>query len=258
MSDLSNMDFLMGTQSAPLETTTVVEQSPEAVSKVTKTVAPTSSSPEQVIRGMLGRPEIGEAMLLSLLSDAAGINMSDMTQAININQMLNPTRTERPDLTMQQALAGLGGFRDNVAERFYNANPAWVSVGGQSPFSAYVTEDDRGLSQEDIVKMQQYITDMIDYTAMESPEVKYYKRFLPAEMQQFREFQSRRPPVLAPSILEKMKGQGIPGVVVPNIYINSVPQNDPSSFIRQILNTPPTQSGPPVFLDQLNIQDINQ
>lgn len=252
MSDLSSMDFLMGTQSAPVETTTVVEQAPNAVSQVTKSVSASPNPAEQSIRGMLERPEIGEAMLLSLMSDAAGINMSDITQAININQMLNPRASSRPEMTMQQAMANLNNYRSNVLQRFNMANPAWFAGEGQLPFMQLVTDDPESLSQTDQSNLQQYIEGVIDHASMSSPEAQYYKQFLPAQMQNFSEFNTQAPS-LPPSLQEKMDALGIPSLVIPNLYRSNQGQSNPADFIRQMMGNPPTQSGQPVFQDPMNI-----
>ena len=55
MTGLNDMDFLLGTRSAPVESTTVVEQGPAGISQKTTTV---QTSPEQNIRSMLQSSEI--------------------------------------------------------------------------------------------------------------------------------------------------------------------------------------------------------
>lgn len=253
MTGLNDMDFLLGTRSAPVESTTVVEQGPAGISQKTTTV---QVSPEDNIRSMIGmggidppeKPEprsqlldtMYNAMAMNTLAKSLGMPMSDVTQSVNINRMLNPTAAAgKQSWTPLQALNHLKAERVSAAEMFNPLNPAW-----SQGFRAYKGED--MLSQEEIDTLQKYYQDKVAHAAMNSETANYYKQFLPPEMTRLREFNPSEPQ-LAPSLREKIIELQIPDVQLPNFYMNTVsPGSTSESFIQQILGGAPTSSGSPV------------
>lgn len=255
MTGLNDMDFLLGTRSAPVESTTVVEQGPAGISQKTTTV---QTSPEQNIRSMLQSSEIPgmvapepeprsqlldtmyNAMAMNTIAKSLGMPMSDVTQSVNINRMLNPTAAAgKPSWTPLQALSRLKEERSQAAEMFNPLNPIW-----SQGFRAYKGED--MLSQEEIDTLQKYYQDKVAHAVMNSETANYYKQFLPPEMTRLREFNPSEPQ-LAPSLREKIIELQIPDVQLPNFYMNTVsPGSTSESFIQQILGGAPTSSGSPV------------
>lgn len=254
MTGLNDMDFLLGTRSAPVESTTVVEQGPAGISQKTTTI---QSSPEDSIRNIIGMGGMGggtpepeprsqlldtmyNAMAMNTIAKSLGMPMSDVTQSVNINRMLNPTAAAgKPSWTPTQALAGLSQERAKAGEMFHPLNPAW-----SQGFRAYKGED--MLNQEEIDTLQRYYQDKMAHAVMNSETANYYKQFLPPEMTRLREFNPSEPQ-LAPSLKEKIIELQIPDVQLPNFYINTVsPGSTSESFIQQILGGAPTSSGSPV------------
>lgn len=255
MAGLNDMDFLLGTRNAPVESTTVVEQGPAGMSQKTTTV---QASPEQDIRSMLqssGIPGMAlpepeprsqllntmyDAMAMNTLAKSLGMPMSDVTQSVNINRMLNPTAAAgKQSWTPAQALSRLDEERKSAGQFFNPLNPTW-----SQGFTAYKGED--MLSQEEIDTLQRYYQDKMAHAAMNSETANYYKKFLPPEMTSLREF-NPPDPQLAPSLREKIIQLQIPDIKLPNFYMDTVsPGSTSENFIQQILGGAPTSSGNPV------------
>ena len=255
MTGLNDMDFLLGTRSAPVESTTVVEQGPAGISQKTTTV---QTSPEQNIRsalqssGIPGMPApepeprsqlldtMYNAMAMNTIAKSLGMPMSAVTHSVNINRMLHPTAAAgKQSWTPTQALAGLSQERAKAGEMFNPLNPVW-----SQGFRAYKGED--MLNQEEIDTLQRYYQDKMAHAAMNSETANYYKQFLPPEMTRLREFNPSEPQ-LAPSLREKIIELQIPDIKLPNFYTNTVsPGSTSENFIQQILGGAPTSSGSPV------------